>query len=171
VTPRNTGWTSHARGVSALIAVLVRYPEVSSLNFDPETGVLTVSFCVKGAEDPERWQTIQDHIGEVLEAYREIVDAPTPRAEAWQTDTMESMTVVNFVRDVDTLTVEEVGLVIELLRDAAGPDLMADPNELAEDEWLLQEETIQATLESLKESPGGSLLALREEGRIFVFNT
>jgi hypothetical protein len=171
MTPRTPSWTTHTRGVSTLIAVLVRYPEVSSLNFDPESGILTVSFCLNTVLDDARRDALHDMVDEVLSAYREMIGAPAPLTAAWQVDSMETLTVLSLIRDVETLSIEEVGLTIELLREFAGSELVADPNDLAEDELMVQEETIQATLESLKESPGGSLLALREEGHILVFNT
>jgi hypothetical protein len=171
VTPRNPNGYGHTRGVSTLIAVLVRYPEVSSLNFDPETNILTVSFCINARLDEARRHHLEAAVREVLQAYREMIDAPPATVFTLQCDSMESVTVISLARDVETLAVEEVGLAIELLRDEAGPELVTDPNDLIEEELIAQEETIQATLESLKDTPGGSLLALREEGRILVFNT
>jgi hypothetical protein len=171
VTPRNPNWANHPHGVSTLIAVLVRYPEVSSLNFEPETGLLRVSFCLRTELAAERASEFRARLDETLEAYRELVSASAPQVAEVQVDSMEAVTVLGLVRDVDTLSIEEVGLAIEILRDVAGPELVSDPNDLIEEELIAQEETIEATLESLKETPGGSLLALREEGRILVFNT
>jgi predicted ribosome quality control (RQC) complex YloA/Tae2 family protein len=149
----------------------VRYPELSSLNFEPETGLLTIAFCVRSDLQPEQVTELRGALAEVLEAYRGLIGAPAPTTETLHVESMESITVVTVVRDVESLTVEEVGLTIEMLRDAAGQDLVADPNDLIEEELMAQEETIEATLESLKNTPGGTLLALREEGRILVFNT
>jgi hypothetical protein len=168
---RSNGWATSPRSVGTLIAVLVRYPEVSSLDFVPGDGLLTLSFCLRTELTPATFQALRDRLHEALETYRALIRAPEPIHCEFSQDSMQSVAILTLTRDIETLTVEEVGMVIEILRDEFGQDLVADPNELAEDEMLAQEETIQATLESLQESPGARLFALRDEGRVFVFNT
>jgi hypothetical protein len=57
------------------------------------------------------------------------------------------------------------------LRDRFEFDVAADPNDLLEEEMLVQEENIQAGLEALKKGSAGHLVALREDGRVVVFKT
>lgn len=171
VTQRITGWGQSPRGIGTLIAVLVRYPELSSLYFGPEDGVLTLGFCIRTPVKVRQFQSLQKRLKDTLEAYRGMIKVPRMTTFTLTQDSMDPVTVLSWSRDVDSLTVEEVGVAIELLRETFGNDLVADPNDLVEEELLAQEETIQATLESLQQSPGGRLLALREEGRVLVFNT
>lgn len=165
------GWGSSPRGVGTLIAVLVRYPELSSLYFGPGDGVLTLSFCLRTELDDTRFRELDDRLREALETYRLLIRASGKAHFDFHQDSMQAVTILNMARDVASLSVEEVGMMIEILRDMFGPDLVADPNELAEEELLAQEEAIQATLESLQKSPNGCLFALREEGRVLVFNS
>jgi hypothetical protein len=165
------GFGASPRGVGALIAVLVRYPEVSSLELDAHEGMLALSFCCRGVVAPQLFEQIHEAWQESLLTYRECLRQPAPRLERLELDVMETVSTVILTRDVESLTVEEVGLSIEILREQVGNELVADPADLVEEEWMAQEETIQATLETLRDTPGGRLFALREEGRVLVFNS
>ncbi len=152
------------------MAVVMRYPEVSSLQYNPESGTLTLAFLVRRSWDAATSEELQSTIGEILEAYRSITKTPL---ETLAVDfmAMEGITVVEVRRDAKTLSVEEAGMLIEVLRDRFAFDLAADPNDLLEEEMLVQEENIQAELESLKKGAKGNLVAMREDGRVLVFRT
>lgn len=167
----SNSWGTSPRGVGALIAVLVRYPEVSSLDYRADEGVLALTVCCRTALDPDAFQRIQTAWDEGLKMYRECLRQPDPRLARLDVDVMDSVSNLILTRDVESLTVEEVGLTIEIFREETGGDLVADPADLVEEELLAQEENIQATLESLRDNPGGRLFALREEGRVLVFNS
>jgi hypothetical protein len=165
------GFGANPRGVGALIAVLVRYPEVSSLELDAHQGVLALSFCCRGAVSAEQFAALHEAWNESMLTYRDCLRLPDPRLATLDLDVVEAVSTVILTRDVESLTVEEVGLTIEILREQVGSELVADPADLVEEEWMAQEETIQATLETLRDTPGGRLFALREEGRVLVFNS
>ena len=165
------GWGTSPRGVGALIAVLVRYPEVSSLDYQADQGVLPLTVSCRSALTSESFAHIQTAWTEGLGMYRDCLHQAPPRIAALAVDVMDSVSNLIVTRDVESLTVEEVGLTIEILREETGGDLVSDPADLVEEELLAQEENIQATLESLRDSPGGRLFALREEGRVLVFNS
>ncbi|MGC8488422.1 MAG: hypothetical protein ACP5QO_09430 [Clostridia bacterium] len=164
-------WGTSPRGVGALIAVLVRYPEVSSLDYHADEGVLALTVSCRSALNPETFTDIHSAWDEGLHMYRECLRQPEPRLSRLEVEVMDSVSNLILTRDVESLTVEEVGLTIEILREETDNDLVADPADLVEEELLAQEENIQATLESLRDNPGGRLFALREEGRVLVFNS
>ena len=152
------------------MAVVMRYPEVSSLQYNPESGTLTLAFLVRRSWDMAASAELESTIGEILSAYRSITKTPL---ETLAVDfmTLEGVTVVEVRRDAKTLSVEEAGMLIEVLRDRFAFDLAADPNDLLEEEMVVQEENIQAGLESLKKVAKGNLVAMREDGRVLVFRT
>jgi hypothetical protein len=161
------------RGVGALIASLVRYPELSSLDFHPEAGRVTLSFCLRGSLSRERAETLADALMEVLLTYHHLLRFPLAGegVAEFSTESQEPLTILRLTRDIHSLSPDEVGMVIDLLRDQCGAELLTDPNDFSEDDLLDQEETIQAALDSLAQEPGRRLFALREEGRVLVFNT
>ncbi|CAB1128871.1 conserved protein of unknown function [Candidatus Hydrogenisulfobacillus filiaventi] len=163
-----SGWGTSLRGLGALIALIVRYPEVSTVQYDPGEAALTVSFLIRGPL--EGWEELESGLREMLEAYRALMGDPARRIE-FQVTPFEGISVVSLIRDTGTLSVEEIGMAIEVLHDRYDTALLADPHDLMEEELVLQEETIQAGLEALRMGTERNLIALREEGRVVVFNT
>lgn len=166
----STGWGSSTRGLGALISALVRYPEISSVQYNPDNRTLSATFILRCRLDEPAWQELHGQIRDVLVEYRWLTARPLAHIELSYLE-LDSVTSIELIRDVLTLSVEEIGMVIEVLRDAHGADLVADSHDLLEEELMLQEETIQASLEDMKGGGAGSLVALRDEGRVVVFNT
>ncbi len=86
--------------------------------------------------------------------------------------TLEYFTTLEFQRDVLTLTQKEIALIIALLKEQFGDDLIADEDDdLMVDDLSLHEELIGRMLEHTKKTSANSrLIALRDEGRVLVFN-
>ncbi len=148
----------------------MRYPEVGSVQCDPEAKAFKVTFVVRARLAPEEWQNIRDHIGDILASYRDITGRPLRRFEL-TTEEVGELTSLEMTRDTETVSVEEIGMVIEVLRDHFALAVLADPHDLVEEDMLVQEETIQERLQDLVQHGSGQLVALREEGRVLVFNT
>lgn len=165
-----SGWGSSTRGLGTLIAVMMRYPEVSSVQYDPDDKTLSVSFILRRALEEPTWQGLADHLSDVLTTYRAVTGRPLGTI-ALSRLSLGSVTGLELTRDVLTVSVEEVGMTIEVLRDLFDTDVLADPHDLLEEEMLLQEETIQESLEAIVQGGSGHLVALRDEGRVVVFNT
>lgn len=164
-----SGWGASLRGLGALISVTVRYPEVASVQYDPERGTLTVSFLLRAVRTEAQWSELLASLDDLLATYHQLIGHRILTQTVTYT-TLEGITSLEFQRDRDTLSVEEVGLVIEFLREQFGQDVISDPHELMEEDLLLQEETINASLEALHHGEERRLIALREEGRVLVYN-
>lgn len=153
-----------------MIAVMMRYPEMSSVQYQPEDGTLTMVFILRRSLSDEEWGSWAPATCELLETYRHLTGTPPTVLELRRTS-VDHSTMIELVRDVKTVSVEEAGMMIEILRDQFGPDLVADPHELLEEEMIVQEENIQANLEALKKGASGQLVALRDDGRVMVYKT
>lgn len=165
-----SGWGTSTRGLGALIAVVMRYPEMSSVYYLPEDRTLTMVFVLRRELTDAEWEALDMDTREILVAYRELTGAPLTQC-ALRRVGVESSTVLELVRDVDTVAVEEVGIFIELLHERYGADVVSDPHELLEEEMMVQEENIQANLEALKKGDSGHLVAMRDDGRVMVYKT
>lgn len=153
-----------------MIAVMMRYPEMSSVQYLPEDGTLTMVFMLRRSLSDREWATFAATACELLETYRHLTGTLPTVLEVRRTSVDQS-TLVEVVRDVQTVSVEEAGMLIEVLRDQYGGDLVADPHELLEEDMIVQEENIQANLEALKKAASGQLVALRDDGRVMVYKT
>lgn len=160
-----------SKSVSLLISILVRYPEVGSLHYDPRAQELRFTFLLTRVLSDKEYQALEDNLVESLEAFSFLEGRPMRECRIERTS-LEQLTMIEIRRDVDTLTQEEIALVMELMHREFTQQLVVDPgNSLYEDELAMQEELIEQMLEDLRESRGDRrLVAFREEGRVMVFN-
>lgn len=166
----SSGWGTSTRGLSTLIAVMMRYPEVSSVQYDPDTKTLSVGFILRRTLTDDAWQHLADHLSDVLTAYRGITGRPLVTVQLTRLE-LGPVTGIELTRDALTVSVEEIGMSIEVFRDFYEGDLLADPHDLLEEDMMVQEETIQESLEAIVRDGSGHLVALRDEGRVVIFNT
>ena len=164
------GWGGSTRGLGTLIAVIMRYPEVSSVQCAPESKNLQITFVVRGEIHDEIWERVLDDGMTALTSYREMTRRPLNQI-VLEHEVSGGVTTVELTRDTDTVSVEEVGILIEILRDHAELTVLFDPHDLLEEDMMVQEETIQERLEVLVQEGSGHLVALRDEGRVLIFNT
>ncbi|NMP20819.1 hypothetical protein [Sulfobacillus harzensis] len=164
------GWGGSTRGLGTLIAVIMRYPEVSSVQCAPEAKTISVTFVVRGIVDDEAWERVKDDVVTALASYRQMTRRPLNSIDL-NREPAAGVTTLELMRDTDTVSVEEIGIAIEILRDQADLTVLFDPHDLLEEDMMVQEETIQERLLALIEEGSGRLVALRDEGRVLIFNT
>lgn len=164
---------STANSVSLLISILVRYPEIATVNFDPEGKILKFTFMTSSPVSSEKWNDFCYKLNESVEVYSSLVHRGVPQVKADRLD-FDSVSIVEISRDVATLTQEEISLIIELARAALGPDSItegAGEEGEFEEELVYQDEMIATMLDDLRESvQQRKLIGFREEGRVLVFN-
>lgn len=168
---RNSQPDRVSRSVGLLISMLVRYPELSTINFDPRRQTIRFNFLLTGILALDEFERLRTRLVQSLEVYGFLENRPMEHFDL-QRDSHGDVTVLEITRDMGSLTQEEISMTIEILRQDYGPRLVVDYNEsLLEEEAMMQEELIEEMLEELKESRGGkNLIAFREEGRVMVFN-
>ncbi|MCR4399101.1 MAG: hypothetical protein NUV93_09100, partial [Firmicutes bacterium] len=143
--------TENSKGVGLLISVLVRYPELSTVNFDPQRRLLKFTFILTRPLERSRFEKARRRLRESILAYSEFKSRTPSVIEASRTD-FEDITVVEVRRDVETLTQEEISLVIDVMREEFGTLLAADKNDnLMEEDLLVQEEIIEEMLQDVRD--------------------
>jgi Zn-dependent oligopeptidase len=84
---------------------------------------------------------------------------------------MEKCTFIEIHRDVDTITREEISLLIQLLSEEFAAALIVDSRDNDQEEQEVQEELIGHMLEHFRViNQHNKLFAYREDGRVLVFN-
>lgn len=158
-------------GVNLLISILVRYPEIGTINFDPTNNSIKLTFMLSGIPTPKEFSVIKHLILDSITAFHMLEGYNVNFADV-EFSTYDQVTMLHMVRDVYTLTKSEIALVITLLRDRFKDRLVIDYNDsMQEEDLLMQEELIDDMLESMKKQYiGNSLIGIREDGRVLVFN-
>lgn len=157
--------------VGLLISILVRYPEVATINYDPGDHVLKFTFISARILEPDKLHAINENLLNSIEVFN-ILEGKEIRVSKISHQVCDHLTMVEVHRDVDTLVQEEIALIVELFHQYLEGDLMAEENDnLFEEDLLIQEEIIEHMLQSVKGTAGDkNLFAFREEGRVLVFN-
>jgi hypothetical protein len=165
-----------ARAYSALMASLLRYPEIASVALDPFARLVRTEFLVRRPLAEEERRGLLEEVREALDTWAALEARVSSLHEARVLGGEGGPAVVRLTWKAPRLDPGEVNLVAELMRERLGSDLLVDEEpmrspEESEEEVLAQgEELIAEKLASLSPLWGGrSVVAFRDEGRLVVY--
>ena len=152
-----------------LTSILIHYPEIATINLDPKDRVIKFSFYLKNIT--LELGEVKKYMQQALQAYY-YLEHITTEVNAFTFEQLDQFTIMEFWRDINSLSQKEISLVIALLKDQFGASLISDEDEdLDVDNQTLHEELISYMLENVKMSRANSeLIALRDEGKVVVYN-
>ena len=152
--------------VSFVAALLVRFPELASVTFDPRAGTLRASLLVARRLPAQPRARSARRLLDAVAVLRELQGGPAPEGEVrWQLG--PNFTRFTLVRSVDDLTVEELRVVAQLARDSFGGDLVAGQENPEEDD---REEELRYALEHVRHlRPSRPVVGVREGAEVFVY--
>lgn len=168
---RYKGKENLTSSVSLLISILIRYPEVAKINYDPDNHNLKFTFIYAGILSETEINNLNENIINSIEVYNSL-EFKIPQTIKIDYKKSDNLTMIEIQRDVATLVQEEIALMVNLFRQFINNSLITEENEnLVDEELFIQEELIEHMLESVKEkSESKKLYAFRDEGRVLVFN-
>lgn len=157
--------------VGLLITILVRYPEVATINFDPEKQLLKFTFIYAQVFNEGELINLKTKLLDSIEAYNYLEGKET-RVVSVSHQITDDLTMIEVQRDVDTLAQEEITLIVEIFQHYLNTNPVTETgDQLLEEDIIAQEEFIEHMLQSVKFSNHGKhFIAFREEGRVLVFN-
>jgi len=152
-----------------LTSILIHYPEIATINLDPKDRVIKFSFYLKNITI--ELGEIEKYMQQALQAYY-YLEGIKSEVNAFTFEQLDQFTIMEFCRDINSLSQKEISLVIALLKDQFGASLISDEDEdLNVDNQTLHEELISYMLENAKRSRTNiELIALRDEGKVVVYN-
>lgn len=165
----------NAAGLRLIISLLIRYPEIGSIRYLPEQRSLQLHFYISLNEAQRNGfqpAVIEKKLKEHIDAFLALnTDSYELFAIKWIE--LENVLQLTLERDVKSLSLHEVSMIVTLLTESLGADLITENGLITDDEdmWFQNEMLIDGLLESMRrESPRQSLVGIREEGRVMVFN-
>ncbi|TCL62094.1 hypothetical protein EDC14_102851 [Hydrogenispora ethanolica] len=162
---------SFSNSMSLIAFLLVRYPEIGTVRYDPDQKTLQFSFMLIKTLDAGEFEAFKEGMALSLGAISDLQGRKQLQTEISFTE-CDNLTFLEILRDIDSLSQEEIGLIIGVVHQFFEGNLLLDQEEAVQDEdVLLQEEMIDHMLEDLKDSQQEKrLIGFREEGRVMVFN-
>ena len=157
--------------VGLLISILVRYPEIGTVKFNPGSQTLRLSFLLSRLIDENEYEVFAEKIRTSLETYN-VLEGHDQVIIETALRSFDNISVIEVDRDVHTLSKTEIGLIITLMKEFYAGGMIVDRNDnLLEEDLLVQEELIDNMLDQLKVARyEKNLIGIREDGRVMVFN-
>ena len=157
--------------ISLFTSLLVRYPELGTINYSSRGQILKLSFILKDKIPRQTIQEFSEELNICIIAYTHFEGQHEPKLLKVTTNYGPGITLMEISRDSNTLTQKEIGLIINYLRDKFAGHLVCENYTFPEEELLEHDDLIRSMLDSLrKKNPKKNLIAVREEGRVLVFN-
>ena len=154
-------------GTDLLASVLTCYPELGSVHYWCEKQALEFTFMLNPGMN---LTLVQEALRPGLEFFHRLRKLNT---RVWEICCRyeEAAAILTVVRDLETISQREIGLMVELLKLNFTDELIMDDFPLSGDELEFQEDLIHQLLTAVKltEIPK-NVIALRDEGRVLIFN-
>ena len=164
VTNVDSNYLNYSTGL--LVSILLRYPEVGTISCSQKQQALVLKFLV--AKDCE-YEGLKCKLTQALEMFHKIEGRKMKllSIERYQRD----LDLLVITRDLGSITQNEVNLIVEIIKKELGKQLIIDESSLLEEEIVFQEEVINHMLAAIRSNgTEKNITALREDGRVLVFN-
>ncbi|MFA5536641.1 MAG: hypothetical protein WDA53_05665 [Bacillota bacterium] len=162
----------NSESAGLLISILMRYPEIGAISFNPDDHTMTLSFSCKKIITEKEFINKKNQLELCLDTYA-YLEGKKSSVFAIQCLSTEEISVLKIKHKVESASKNEIALIINFLQQEFGDCLVRDldRNELLEEEdLLLQDEFIGHMLESFKgKIPVNKIIAFREEGKVHLF--
>jgi hypothetical protein len=157
--------------VGFVVALLVRFPEITTILSHPADGTIDLSFVVSETLDADAKRDLRESVIEHLCSLLGLNGEPPDVIEVTY-EASERMTFIHVLRDVRTTTREELLLLTALFIERFGSNLIKSPpsDDAIEEDHAAQDEFVEYALEALRDpSQQKSLVGFREEKRVLVY--
>lgn len=153
-------------GTGLLVSILLRYPEVGTISCCQEQQALVLKFLVVKECN---FEALQNKLSQALEMFHKIEGRNMKLCNIEKLE--QELDLLVITRDLRSMTQNEMNLIIEIIKNELGEQLITDECSLAEDEIILQEEVISHMLAAIRSNgTEKNITAIREDGRVLVFN-
>lgn len=160
-------------GINLLVSILVCYPELGTVSFEPKNDSLRLSFALKEMPSKADFEALRSLLEESIAAYHAL-EGFFGAQTSISLDGTENTAFLYVWRDMATLSRGEIGLLTALVREHFGENLLMDMEIGEADELEIeaaQAEIIDNMIGNLKiNRVTDRMIGVREEGRVMVFN-
>jgi len=158
--------TSHA---NMLVFLLLRYPQIFTINFNLAKELFRISFMLKNKPDNERYIRFKKSLSDCMHFYKYL--AGTARSPRINRRNMDNCTLLQVTWNNKHISIEEVNLVSSLVLKEFYKDLIIETRK----ESIMQRNAKEADeryelLPHRKRENEENLFAFRESGRVYIYD-
>ena len=155
-----------------LASILVVYPSVQAVSYDPKDGMLELSFAIRGAFTKDMFDGFLSYVADSVGAYHNLEGLGDAMIEL-NVEGIYNTCFVNVRRDMETMTCGELNLLTELAINYFGEQLIEEMAEGTNDEEYImeQEDYLEQMLSNIRQIRiENRLVGVREHERVVVYN-
>jgi hypothetical protein len=160
-----------SRSVSVLVSMLVRYPEVGTVKYEPRQQTIRMGLVITGEMTDADWNRTEQDLFDTLDVYH-LLEQRQPSVLDVAMESYGELTSIAITRDVATFSPEEIYTIVEFFKERFAGRLVTELVDWPanEDEMIAQDELIEELVADLEENRSSrNLIAIREDGRVMVF--
>lgn len=153
--------------VQLIASVLYCFPELAKVKLEEETSSVILGFCVNTEPAEELLAKAKQTIYDGLAVYH-LLD----KDGDWAFNFYYHEMVVYIVRDIGSMSRQEINLIVTMMRDVMGSILEIDDNSGADEDIIsTQTDMIDHRLVFLRENRvRHNMQGVREDGRVMIFD-
>lgn len=158
-------------GIGILTSLLVRFPELCSVNYFPCENSLKLVFILQGNITEFSLLKFSEDLKICIRTYLQFEKKSNPQQILINFEYEFELTRIVITRDIDSFLPKEISMMVHLLNAHFNNLLICDDNAvIIEEALLLQDDYIKCMLDNLRaRNLTNKIIALREEGRVLVF--
>mgnify|MGYP000958306430 CR=1 FL=1 len=172
ITSKKTALTEDEKdSIGLLTSLLVRYPELCSINYFPYENSMKMVFILQGNIQESALKDYSDELNMCIRTYLFFEKKDCLQNLEINFEHEPNLTRLLITRDTESLMPKEISLMISLLNARFANLLICDEcSVFVEEDLLLQDDYIKCMLDTLQARKlKNRIIALREEGRVLVF--
>lgn len=176
----NSRGTDSSDGVAFLTSLLVRFPELGSATLGPRRGEIRLEFYLDSEIDSSRFDEFITKFKMSWDLFFELLRVkPRERritrvVEYPSEESLEQaeVEVIRVARDLETLTLEELSMMVGLIKERFIATLI-EGEPIAATEARYQEQVLLKSLDRVRQDPYavGGLTGFRDEMRVLVYSS
>ena len=160
-------------GINLLVSILVCYPEIGTVSYEPGDDALHFSFALREVPQRSAYEAVGSLIKESILTYHSLEGYDESRIEIFL-EGQGHTAFFHIIRDMRSISQGEISMISTIMRDHFGDILIRDPDSEPEEVELdiaAHEEAIDHMIGTLKIARvQNRMIGIREEGRVLVFN-
>lgn len=154
--------------IDLLISILVRFPQIGSVHYEPDTKALRLVFLIRGTH--RDFQPFGERFRLHLALFHQLRQVDVAVASLNRIAN-EPMTSIEVVRDVTSVCLAELNLIVELINDYYGDCVVYEGHEIVEEDKAEHNIIIESLLNSGPLRCLERLTGFRDSGRVLVYST
>ena len=161
--------------VDLFVSVIICFPEITTIKYDRESDKITFNFVIKNYEHEDIASSLETLKKALTVYFRQEHYIKTPNFDL-EAQFLGDHAVLKCLRDMSTITREEISFIVELIRVEFFDCLVTEVVDREEEgnyHWSgLEIDEASVEKKSLKQSEnnsGNKILVCREAGKVLVF--